>query len=135
MDMVPINWWAVLVAAVLKFAIGAFWYSPVAFSKQWQEETKTTDEQFRAGFVMATVAELVTDIVMAYVLARFIAGLGITSILGGLTVGALAWVGFVATNGITRIYYERSTWRLFGINMGYLLVSLLAMGAILALWR
>jgi hypothetical protein len=135
MDMAPINWVAVIAAAIVKFAIGAFWYSPVLFSRQWQAETKTTDAQFRAGFMAASAAEIVTDIVMAYVLARFIAGLGVTTLIGGLTVGALAWVGFVATNGITRIYYERSTWRLFGINMGYLLISLLAMGAILALWR
>jgi hypothetical protein len=135
MDMAPINWLAVIAAAIVKFVIGAFWYSPVLFSSQWQAETKTTDAQFRANFMAASAAEFVTDIVMAYVLARFIAGLGVTSIVGGLTVAALAWVGFVATNGITRIYYERSTWRLFGINMGYLLISLLVMGAILALWR
>lgn len=135
MEMAPINWWAVLVAAVLKFAIGAVWYSPVLFSRQWQAETNTTDEQFRAGFAMATIAEIVTDIVMAYVLARFISTLGVTSLVGGLTVGALAWLGFFATVGVTRVYYERSSWRLFGINMGYLLISLLAMGALLALWR
>jgi hypothetical protein len=135
MDLAPINWWAVIVAAIVKFAIGALWYSPALFSKQWQAETNTTDEQFRANFLPATIAELITDVVMAYVLARFIAGLAVATILGGIIVGALAWVGFVAAIGITRIYYERSSWRLFAINNGYLLIALLVMGAILAIWR
>lgn len=31
-----INWLAVIVATIVYFALGALWYSPVAFGKPWQ---------------------------------------------------------------------------------------------------
>jgi len=28
MDVVSVNWWAVIVAAIVKYALGALWYHP-----------------------------------------------------------------------------------------------------------
>ena len=35
MDVVSVNWWAVIVATIVKFALGAIWYQPL-FGKQWR---------------------------------------------------------------------------------------------------
>ena len=128
-----ISWLAVIVAAVIKFLIGWGWYSPMLFGKQWQDLAKVTPEQVQSGLIPALIAEFIGDLIMAYVLARFVAhyGYGFGS---GLLVGFMAWLGFVATVMANQIFYERKPQQLIVINAGYLLVSLLVMGALLGVW-
>ncbi len=129
-----ISYLAIIVAAIVKFAIGAAWYSPALFAKQWQSLTGQTEAQVRAGLVPALVAEAIGDLIMAYVLARFVAAFGF-GFGGGLMVGFMAWLGFVATVMANQIFYERKPQQLVVINAGYLLVSLLVMGAVLGVWH
>jgi hypothetical protein len=135
MEDVAINWWAVIVAAVVKFVIGAAWYAPQLLGKQWQAEIGMTQEQVRAGLAPALIAEIVTDLVMAAVLACFISYAGATTLVNGALIGLAAWVGFVATISIAQVFYERKSWRLWAINNGYAIISLIIMGAILGAWR
>jgi hypothetical protein len=83
----------------------------------------------------ALVAEAIGDLIMAYVLARFIAHYGDYGFGGGLLIGFMAWLGFVAPVMANQIFYERKPQELVAINLGYLLVSLLVMGAILGIWH
>ena len=36
--MPEINWIAVIAATIAAFAVGALWYSPLPFVRQWQQE-------------------------------------------------------------------------------------------------
>jgi len=51
-----------------------------------------------------------------------------------MAVGFFNWLGFVAVVTIGTVTYLRKPFQLFLIQNGYLLLSLLAMGAILAVW-
>jgi hypothetical protein len=133
--VVSISWLAVIVAAVVKFLIGWGWYSPMAFGKQWRQLSKMTPEMVQAGLMPALVAEAIGDLIMAYVLARFIAHYGDYGFGGGLLIGFMAWLGFVAPVMANQIFYECKPQELVAINLGYLLVSLLVMGAILGIWH
>ena len=135
METVPINWLALIVAAVVKFAIGAAWYAPQVFGKQWQAEIGMTQEQVRANMPRALVAEIITDLVLAFFLIYAVRYAGANTLLQGAFVGLLVWVGFVATLTIPQVYYEKRSWRLWSINNGYLVVSLIVMGAILGVWQ
>ena len=42
--MLPINWLAVIVAAIVRMAVGFAWYSPPLLLKPWQAETGVTPE-------------------------------------------------------------------------------------------
>lgn len=130
-----VAWLAVLVAALVKFLIGWGWYSPMAFGKQWQELAKVSAAQVQSGLMPALIAEAIGDLIMAFVLARFIFHYGVSDIVGGIRVGAMAWLGFVATVLANQIFYERKPQQLVFINAGYLLVSLVVMGAILGPWH
>ncbi len=132
--VVAISWLAVIVAAVLKFLIGWGWYSPMLFGKQWQDLAKGTPGMVQAGVMPALTAEGIGDLIMAYVLARFVGhyGFGFGT---GLLVGFMAWLGFVATVMANQIFYERKPQQLVIINAGYVLVSLLVMGALLGVWH
>ena len=129
-----INWLAVIVAAIVKFLIGWGWYSPMLFARQWQELNKMTAAEVQAGLVPALIAEAVGDLIMAYILARFVghygSGFGV-----GILVGFMAWLGFVATVLANQIFYERKPQQLVVINGGYILVSLVIMGAIVGVWH
>ena len=52
-----------------------------------------------------------------------------------ILMGALVWVGFVATIMVPSIFYERKPPMLVVINGAYQLVGLVVMGAILGWWR
>ena len=127
-----VNLLAVLVAAIAAFAFGAVWYT--ALSKQWLAALGKTREQLNVGFT-PFIWSVVVELVMAFVLAVLIGNLpgGIT-ITTGLTVGLLAWVGFVATTLILNHRYEGLSWSLTILDSGHLLGVLLIQGAVIGVF-
>jgi hypothetical protein len=133
-----INYPAVLVAAILNMALGALWYSPAVFGKAWMELVgfKPEDAQTRmAGMQRVYILTFIGSFVMAYALARVLWYAKVASMGGGIMIGLLAWLGFVATTHGTNYLFEGKPFRLFTINTGYFLVALVIMGALLAVWR
>ena len=136
--MEGINYLTVLVAAILNMAVGALWYSPTLFGKAWMELVgfKPEDAQKRtAGMQRAYSLTFVASFVMAYALARVLWYAKVTTVGGGVLIGLLAWIGFVATPHGSNYLFEGKPFRLFTINTGYSLVALVIMGALLAVWR
>jgi hypothetical protein len=134
MREIPIHLSAVLVAAIVRMVIGAVWYSPALFVKPWYRLTGVTEAQMKAGMAKALAVDFVGSLLMAFVLAHVIRFGGATTVLQGLAVGFSVWLGFVAVVTIGTVTFERKPLKLFLLNNGYLLLSLLAMGAILAVW-
>jgi hypothetical protein len=130
-----INWVAIVVATIVSMVIGAVWYSPALFSKAWMEDTKKKDmdptQGATAGYVVATIANLISG----YVMARILATANAASIGEGLMVAFLLWLAFMAGPTLMNFMFEGRPMRLFNINAGMYLVSMLVMGAILAVWR
>lgn len=136
--MEGINYLAVLVAAILNMAIGALWYSPAVLGGAWMDLVglKAEDAQKRmAGMRRAYSWAFVASFLMAYALARVLWYAKVTSPGGGIMIGLLAWLGFVAASHGANYLFEGRPFRLFTINMGYHLVGLAVMGALLAVWR
>lgn len=132
-----VNVLAILVAAVATFALGALWYSPLLFAKQWVAAHGFTPEKLEAMKKGAGPAYGVTFLcwlVMAAALGVLTHRIGIHSALGGFKLGVLCWAGFAATVGLSAHVFSERKLAVFVIDAGYQLVSLLAMGIILALW-
>ena len=131
---IAVSWWAIIVAAVVKFAIGWGWYSPPVLGKRWAELSgqSMTDT---SGLIPAMVAQIIGDLIMAYILARFVVHYGATGLIDGAIVGFMAWLGFVATLMVASMFYEKKPAELVAINAGYQLVGIVVMGAILGLWQ
>lgn len=137
---IPINYFAVLASAVASFVLGFLWYEPL-FGKQWKALMGFTDESMKAMKMMplqATIGGFIASLVMAYVLAHSLvfaaAYLGVSGIKAGLQGGFWNWLGFVAPVTLGAILWEGKPWKLWFLNNAYWLLSLLIMGAILALW-
>jgi hypothetical protein len=133
--MAIVNWWAVIVAGVVMFAIGAVWYTAL-FGQLWRREMGVPEGSQPDGLAQAMAFGFVGNLVEAYVLAVFIGYLTPSSdIASGMLVGFWAWLGFVAAIMIPSIFYERKSPTAVAITAGYQLVGLLAMGAIIGWWR
>ena len=128
-----INWLAIVVAAIVKFAIGAGWYTAL-FGRQYRELQGVPEGASQAGLVPAMIVQIIGDLIMAYILARFIEHYGVGGIGGGVLIGFMAWLGFVATIMAGSILYEKKPPMLVYINAGYQLVGIVVMGAILGAW-
>jgi hypothetical protein len=134
MDLSKLNWFAVIAAAAASFVIGGVWYSPILFGNVWMRETGLRDEELRKrnmGLIFGT--SFVLSLVIAFNLAAFLAGP--PDLAWGMTAGALAGIGWVATSfGITYLFESRSM-RLFFVNTGYHAVTFIVMGGILGIWK
>lgn len=134
----PVNLVAILVAAVANMVIGALWYSPALFGKQWMKAMgiKASDmdkDKNKMGMMygLTGVAALVTS----YVLAHFIVFAGEKTAFGGAKIAFWVWIGFIVTKSLVDVLFESKNWNIYYISMGYQLVALLTMGAILGAWR
>lgn len=135
MEPIPINWLAVIVAAVIRMAVGFVWYSPPLLLKPWQALTGVTPETMRAGLGKAMVIDVIASLIMAFALANIIGASGITDWANGAGAGFWVWLGFIATVLVSLWGYENRSLKLIGINLGNNLIALLLMGALLAVWR
>jgi uncharacterized protein DUF1761 len=83
------------------------------------------------------VPPLIAALLTSYVLAWFLHSLYITTLMGGIQIGFLAWLGFTTTAQVLNswIFSNGRPKELYFINTGFHLVSFCIMGAILAVWR
>jgi hypothetical protein len=126
-----INLWAVVVAGVVHTVIGLVWFMPKLFGNSWVE--LTGKEMKPAGHWIP--AGLIGHQVMAFVLALIINLANVTNVVGGVVVGILVCLGFMATLEIGELIWEKIPFKLFMIRVGNQLVGLGSAGAILAIWR
>lgn len=138
MGYLHINILAVLVAAIATFAIGALWYSPFLFGKQWialNGMTPDKVEAMRKGAAKAYGISFLCYVVLAAVFAVLIRMIHLQTVLGGAKMGGMLWAGFVATLGLTAALYSGRSLKAFALDAGYQLVFMVVMGLILAAFR
>jgi hypothetical protein len=135
--MAKINYLAVGVAGVLYWILGAVWYG--LFSQRFVALMRWTPEDLARIQAQGSARELAlafaTSMLTAYALAHFLRSTGARSAAGGALTGLLLFVGFVLTTNLATVIFEGRPAGLYLINMGYNLVALLLMGALLAVWR
>jgi hypothetical protein len=83
----------------------------------------------------AYAVSFVCYLVMAAVLGVLMSMTNTYTAKGGAWLGLLCWLGFAATIGLTTNMFSEKPLSTYLIDAGYQLVYLLAMGAIIAMWR
>ena len=122
-DFSQANWLAVVVAAVVNMVIGFIWYMPMVFGKRWEAEA---GRPMATPTPMAYAVGVVTSLLIAYVLALFLGGVGVAD---GAVDGFLFWI--VAGSVLAGpVIWEGRSWMYWAINAGYWLVALVVMGGI-----
>lgn len=132
-DMI-INHWAVLVAAISDFAVGALWFSPVLFYKPWLKENNLTEEILKKGNTAVIYGvSFILALIISYNLAFFL-GDAKTDTLWGLTAGFLAGIWAAAGFAIIALF-EKKSFKYMLIDCSYLLVAFALKGLIIGAWR
>lgn len=137
---IPVNWTAVIAAGIANMAIGFAWYSDSVFGKQWRKLSGiSSGKPTQNEMVKMMVLGLGSALIMAWILTHstVFAGsyLGTSGVMLGLATGFWNWFGFMVPLLISSYLYEKKPLKLVFINAGYWLVSILAMGVIIALWK
>jgi len=133
---IHVNYLAILVVGIFSYLLGALWYSPVLFAKQWMNAIGKTEEDLKGGAsAMTYVITFVVWVISSYVLAVFIHYSGASSFGYGMLAGFLCWFGFYALLSLMMSLFEQKPKQLWLINASYVLVAFLISGGILAMWR
>jgi hypothetical protein len=137
-----INIIAVLVAVAVNFVIGFIWYTPL-FGKIWGKEMgydpniKPDGKTMAKGMTLMVIGNLLFAWVFACALAgwQFIPGIKeMAPFRIAIHSAVMLWLGFYLPGHLGAIIWEKKSWKLFGINTGYNLVSLLVVAFILTYW-
>ena len=134
--MYRINHWAVIVAAVVFFAIGAAWYT--ALRDPWLAGIGKTLEQIsreQGGSPLPFVIGFLAVLVMCYTLAWILHKFMTPSAGSGALTGAVVAFGIVGAALALNYGFEARGVTLWLINAGYVMIGLVISGAIIGAWR
>jgi hypothetical protein len=135
--MPPINFVAILAAAVAAWLAGAVWYG--ILGKQWVAALGWTDGALmgpdgrRRMPVGPMVLSFIASLIMAFMLSGLMGHLGAPTVRSGIISGALVWVGFVITSIAVNNAFQRRKAMLTVIDGGHWLLALIVQGAVLGL--
>lgn len=141
MEQLGINITAIIVATITNFILGFLWYTPL-FGKAWAKEMNFDMSRKPTGGEMAKgmIFMVIGNFLMAYVLAHNNAAwsfvLGAKDFSPTMTImnaSFFTWLGFYLPGDLSRVAWEKSSWKLFGINTGYHFMMLLVAATILTL--
>jgi len=136
MSNTRLNWVAVLVAAIASFLFEALWFS--LFMNQWLAGIGRTKEWLTASGLNPAIqygTAILCAVIAAAVLSLCIQASGEHSARRGVLVGAIVWLGFVATTWATAYIFEVRTLQIYAINAGFWLFDLMLIGAIVGAWK
>ena len=139
LDLGQLNWLAIVVGALVYFALGALWYSNVLFAKAWQrsigwDATRTPPQQSAMTYVVPLIAYLV----MGAAVGLLAAATGTDSLSEGLVLGLVIGVGLSLAHTFVDASFDPNKpepWTWFAINGSYHTIGLIIVAVIVAVWR
>jgi uncharacterized protein DUF1761 len=134
--IVEIHYLRVAVAAVAAFVMSSVWYTVFGKARMElldQDPRATADMRKVPAWKKAT--ELVRELVIAYVVARFVVLIGVVDWKAAVQLGFWLWFGFVFMILVGAVVWDNVPWKLTAIHAGDWLVKLPLMAVILSVWR
>jgi len=136
LELAGINYWAVGVTWLLYVIVGAFWYSPAGFAKQWTKHTKIDIlkmEQEQATRAIMSVAG--SAIVQVVTLAVVLNSLDVQTVTESIVAAVILWLGFTAATTVGVTLYSKRSWGFLWLNSSYFLLVMTIGSVILSSWK
>ena len=133
-----LNWWAILVAAVAYFILGAAWYSKALFGTKWAQLIKLdmNNPDLRKGMGKMMVSTFTLIFIVCFGLSVLIHMINFEdNLFYGIKLGLLTGFAFAATAVSINYVYENKPSNLYLINNGYHVTGHVLAAIILVLWR
>jgi hypothetical protein len=131
-----INYWAVLLCGAIAIGIGFLWRSPMLLGHIWIEAFDESEEELKkeSSTLRGIALSFVGHLFIAYSLAQLMAHSNAASVIDGIRLSFLCWMGFIlAPMAINTLLASRSL-RLLLVDSGYHLIVLLIFGIVLGAW-
>lgn len=128
------NHWAILVAAVYQWILGALWYS-LFFAKPWMALTGRKAGERPKGAVVGMITSFIGGLVLSFMLAHIVIWSGGTTFCWGAFIGFICWLGFIVMPLLAETIYEQRSYKLLAINTGYWLTAVVVSGGLIAIWH
>jgi len=135
--LVPVNYFAILICAVVSMLLGYLWYGPL-FGKKWENLVGLTAEKKKKAkktMPQKYLIMFISSLVMAYILFHFIwyAAPGSVTLFKSLKVAIYSWLGFIATFSLSKFLFstENQVKSLLFIETGFYLVDLILISVII----
>lgn len=138
--MIEVNYLELILAVVVSMAIGFAYYMNPIIAKPWmklmgysKEDVKPTGNEMAKMYGISAVLALVTAFVLSHVMTMSISYFNYSQVMTGIISAFWMWLGFIMPVQATEVLFGKKPVKLFAINTGYQLTSLLAMGVIIGL--
>jgi hypothetical protein len=135
---VPINYIAVLLAAVSSMVVGTIYYLPALFGNRLAALTGVDPNKPKRPvltYVLTFLASAVTAYVLAYMSALTLGFLQTQPVLPVFVTAFFLWLGFTAARMLVHDLFDGRGFRVFFITIGHELITVLVMAAIIAFVR
>lgn len=136
-DMSQMNWWSILVGALIYMFTGALWYGPIA-GKAWMAEMGYTEADLEGKSpVPALIKSQIAALVFSFGLAVILYNPAFSAVtpLEGALIGAFLAVVFTGAGSFPNYAFESRTLRHFLIHQGNIIVAMALTGAVMGFWR
>jgi hypothetical protein len=138
---VEINFIAVILAAVASMGVGFAWYHPIVLGKPWMKmmgyteaSMKETQKKMGKMYAISFVMALITAYVLSHVMTLLTNFFNYPALATGIMSAFWMWLGFIMPVQSTEVLFGGKAWKLFYINTGYQLASILVMGVVISLF-
>ena len=133
-----LNWWAILVASLAYFILGAIWYSKALFGSKWAQLVKLdmSNPDLKKGMGKMMAGTFVLILIVCFGQALLIQMINFNdNFLYGIKLGLLTGLCFATTALSISYVYESKPTNLYLINNGYHVVGHIVAAIILVMWR
>ena len=134
MNVLRINYWAVIVAAVVAFVGSSAWY--LRFGKELAKVSPVFAElhaQKPAAWRMLAV--FAGSLVLSFVVAYVVGLKDDVTWTGAVGIGCMLWLGLSAVQWVSSMVWEKVPLTMAAIHAGDWLMKLVVISAIVGTWR
>lgn len=131
-----INWGAIMLAAIVHFGFGAFWFT--AFATAWRAGIRMSPEEMQAymshpnfwPYIISFLCSLGMALVISWVMGMACKFSLFRGVLAGLMVGIVAALAM-----ITEMAFEYRSSNFMFIAAAYPLIGCVLMGIVIGVWK
>ncbi len=133
---VILNFWAVIVAALIPMVTGMIWYSPKVFGMMWMKANgMSQDDMKKDNMSQLYFLQFIAALVMTYVIALFVMYVHPLTTADGFMLGFWLWLGFLVAGSAGQYIFPPKPANLFVMDSIYKLINIFLVIWLLMTWQ
>jgi len=131
--MIRVNYFVIALVFVVAFVASSVWYSPLLFGREFLELSGVSAST--GPNPVKILCELIRTFILAYVIARLVLRLNVSSTKAAVELGLWLWIGFPVILLTGSMLWQNVPWKLAAIHAGDWLIKILLFTGTVRWWR